>query len=105
MRERIDRTYRFPEKYYWTVAGIFAAIGVFLSYLYAEVWPWESRVILRNDTMGGVGQGMKMLADHIVRGQNLYYSWETSMGQNTSLIYAAGAYNPFIFFYMIIPDI
>ena len=45
-----------------------------------------------------------MLARHIRNGESIFYSWETSLGQNTALIFSLCAYSPVTFLFLLIPD-
>ena len=62
-------------------------------------------VAWNTDTMDQMASISALLADKIRNGKNIFYSWDTSLGQNTALLFAFCAYSPMTLLYIIIPDV
>ena len=82
-----------------------AVILMLIAYLAAGIIPGSGGMAWNTDTMDQMASFCAMLARHIKNGDSIFYSWETSLGQNTALIYALCAYSPMVILYLFIPDI
>ncbi len=69
------------------------------------IFPGGENAAVFTDTMDQMASMQAMLARQLVRGDLSFYSLTTSLGQNTSLLYAFCAYSPFTLLYILIPDI
>ena len=83
-------------------AAFFLALIVFAV---AGILPGGDAVSWNTDTMDQMAAFYAMLARNIKNGGSIFYSWETSMGQNTALIYALCSYSPVLLIYLLISDI
>ncbi len=70
----------------------------------AGILPGQPYCAIYTDTWDQMAGMQAMLARQLLNGENIFYSWDTSLGQNTALIYAFCAYSPTTLFYMLIPD-
>ena len=91
-------------------------VGIFISFVtafllaltvfaIAGILPGGNAVSWNTDTMDQMAAFYAMLARHIKNGESIFYSWETSMGQNTALIYALCSYSPVLLIYLFVSDI
>lgn len=76
-----------------------------LVFAVAGILPGGDAVSWNTDTMDQMAAFYAMLARHIKNGESIFYSWETSMGQNTALIYALCSYSPVLLIYLFVSDI
>ena len=84
---------------------LIALILMIIAYAIAKILPGQDAVAWNTDSIDQMAAIGTMLARHIKNGDNLFYSWETSMGQNTALLYAFCAYSPMTILYLMIPDV
>ncbi|MBP5607098.1 MAG: YfhO family protein, partial [Lachnospiraceae bacterium] len=84
------------------ISAFFLALFVFTI---AGIMPGGKAVSWNTDTMDQMAAFYAMLARHLKSGGSLFYSWNTSIGQNTALLYALCSYSPVLLLYMLIPDI
>ena len=71
---------------------------------FAGILPGGASIAWNTDTIEQTASFGAMVARHIKQGSDLFYTWETSLGQNTALI-NVGVYGPTLLIYMLIPDI
>ena len=76
-----------------------------LVFAFAGILPGCDAVSWNTDTIDQMAAFYAMLARHIKNGESIFYSWETSMGQNTALIYALCSYSPVLLIYMFVSDL
>ncbi len=82
-----------------------AFILALIVFAVAGILPGEDAVSWNTDTMDQTAAFYAMLARNIKNGGSIFYSWETSMGQNTALIYALCSYSPVLLIYLLVSDI
>ena len=87
-------------KYYGLISGLLAMLGMYLILSYHKCIGGE-RLILAGDLFEQYIPYIKMFWRDILSGESIWYSWNTSMGMNTSLINAYYAFSPFNIFYLI----
>ena len=73
-------------------------------FYFTGILPGGSSIAWNTDTIEQTASFGAMVARHIKQGSDLFYTWETSLGQNTALI-NVGVYGPTLLIYMLIPDI
>ncbi len=83
------------------LAALIISIGMYLS----GILPGGKYTAVNTDTMDQMASISAMLARQLQNGENPFYSWETSMGQNTALLYAFCAYSPMTLLYLLFSDI
>ncbi|MBQ9866340.1 MAG: YfhO family protein [Lachnospiraceae bacterium] len=83
---------------------MFACLIVLAGMGLAGMLPGMKYRAVLTDTWDQMTSMQLMLARHIMHGESIFYSWETSFGQNTSLLYAFCAYSPFTLLFILIPD-
>lgn len=95
----------FCGKYSCLITFCFTLAILVFGMILAGMFPGGRNQAIFTDTMDQMSAMQIMLARHIFRGESIFYSWETSFGQNTSLLYAFCAYSPFTVLFAVIPDI
>ncbi|MBO6299238.1 MAG: YfhO family protein [Lachnospiraceae bacterium] len=90
-----------PYIYTFLLAALIISLGMYLS----GILPGGRYTAVNTDTMDQMASLSAMLARQLQNGDNPFYSWETSMGQNTALLYAFCAYSPMTLLYVLFSDI
>ncbi len=83
------------------LAGMIITLGMGL----AGILPGGHSAAVFTDTLDQMASMQAMLARQISGGGQIFYSFKTSLGQNTALLYAFCAYSPFTLIYIFISDI
>ena len=89
--------------------GIFLSFGIafilcLAVFYFAGILPGGNSIAWNTDTIEQSASFGALMARHIKQGGDLYYTWETSLGQNTALI-NVGVYGPSLLFYLLVPDV
>ena len=84
--------------FFLTAAVVTAAMAA------AGIFPGGPYAALLNDSYDQMAAMQAMLARHIMEKESIFYSTETSLGQNTALLYAFCSYSPSTLLFMLIPD-
>lgn len=104
--EQIPNTIRdgvnVDKKYYCLIAGVLAALLVYIGLSIAGMIPGGDYVIQRGDLLESHIAYIKMLCRHILNGENIWYSYDISLGMNTSLVLAYYAFSPFNILFLIL---
>ena len=90
-----ERLKHIEKNKYWIIAGILAAVFTYLSLSLAGMIYGQEYVIQRGDLLETHMAYIKMLCRHILNGESIWYSFDISMGMNTSLALAYYAFSPF----------
>lgn len=85
----------------FALAGVIATLACY----FAGILPGGAYRAVYTDTMDQMAAMSALLVRQIRTGGNLFYSMQTSMGQNTALLFAFCAYSPFTLLYLLIPDV
>ena len=93
---------RIKPKYYWIIAGLITALLVYLGLYFSGMLFGGKYVIQRGDLLESHMAYIKMLCRHILNGESIWYSFDISMGMNTSLVLAYYAFSPFNFLFLLL---
>lgn len=88
-------------KHYGIVAFLLTCIAIYVMLSYEQVLSTGMYMFTEGDTLNQYVPFVKMFFRDLLEGENLWYSWSTSMGQNTALTYSYYVLNPFNFLYVI----
>ena len=88
---------------YWLLAGICCGISVLVYFSYIDVLPSGKYSIVDGDAFYIYVPTIKNFLRNVLSGNNIYYSWNNSLGMNTSLNLAFyGAFNPFNIIFLLL---
>ena len=87
------------------ITFLLSALIITVACYFAGILPGGAYRVVYTDTMDQMASMSALLAGQIREGGSIFYSMDTSMGQNTALLYAFCAYSPFTLLYLVIPDI
>ena len=87
------------------ITFLLSALIITVACYFAGILPGGAYRAVYTDTMDQMASMSALLAGQIREGGSIFYSMDTSMGQNTALLYAFCAYSPFTLLYLVIPDI
>lgn len=86
---------KIKQKHYVLVAFCLAGLTMFLFLSYAQVLSTGKYIVLEGDLFEIYVPYIKTFIHKLIGGENLWYSWNVSMGMNTSFILSFYWLNPF----------
>ncbi len=96
-----DLIKRIDKKYYWIIAGLLTVLLAYLTFSFAGMLKSGMFVMVRGDLAETHVPYIRMLCRHILNGETPWYSFDISMGMNTSLALAYYALSPVNVLYLI----
>ena len=88
-------------KHYGIVAAVLSALGMYMILSTCQYLSTGKFIILGADHLQQYVPYAKMFMRDILEGESIWYSWNTSMGMNTSLVNAYYVLSPFNLLYLI----
>ena len=76
---------RIDKKYYWIVAAFLSSLTMYMLLSYVGLLKTGKYVILDGDAIEIYIPTIRNFCRNILNGESIYYSWNNSMGMNTSL--------------------
>ena len=90
-----DRIINLNKKYYWIVSALLAILFTYIGFSLAGMLSGGWYVIERGDLLESHVAYIKMLCRHLMEGESIWYSFDISMGMNTSMVLAYDTFSPF----------
>lgn len=90
------------EKKYWLIASFFSITVIVLAMVGAEVFIGGKFAYVSSDLYEQVAGFSGLFYKKVFEGSNIYYSFETGLGMNTSLLFAFYTFSPFSILYMVL---
>lgn len=92
---------RIQPKHYGIVAAVLAGLGMYIILSVCNYLSAGKYIILDSDYLQQYIPYIKMFIRDLFNGESVWFSWNTSMGMNTSLINAYYVYSPFNLLYLV----
>ena len=91
-------------KYECLVSFVLTVLTVLIAFVGAGIMPGGGSRMAYTDTMEQMMPLSVMFVRHLCEGITPFYSFETALGQNTTLLNAFCVYSPFTIIYFLIKD-
>ncbi len=88
-------------KYYGIISALLAMLGCYLIYSYCQYLSTGKYIIMDGDLIEQYVPYIKMFIRDILEGENIWFSWNSFLGMNTSLTNAYYVLSPFNILYLI----
>lgn len=92
---------RIKPKYYWIVAFILGALSMYVMLSYSQMLSTGKYIILADDSLHLYVANIRMIAENVLHGESIWYSFANNLGMNTSVALATYCFNPFNLLYII----
>lgn len=87
-------------KYYKFISAALAMFGMFMILSYCNYLPGDKFIIMDSDMIEQYVPYIKMFLRDLINGESIWFSWNTSLGMNTSLVNAYYVLSPFNLLYL-----
>lgn len=88
-------------KYYKFISAALAMFGMYMIMSYCNFLPGDKYIIMDSDMIEQYVPYIKMFLRDLMNGESIWFSWNTSLGMNTSLVNAYYVLSPFNLLYLI----
>ena len=88
-------------KYYKFISAALAMFGMYMIMSYCNYLPNDKHIIMDSDMIEQYVPYIKMFLRDLINGESIWFSWNTSLGMNTSLVNAYYVMSPFNLLYLI----
>jgi len=87
-------------KYYKFISAALAMFGMYMIISYCNYLPGDKFIIIDSDMIVQYVPYIKMFLRDLINGESIWFSWNTSLGMNTSLVNAYYVLSPFNLLYL-----
>ena len=89
-------------KHYGIVAAVLSALGMYMILSICQYLSTGKYILLISDHLQQYVPFIKMFFRDILEGESIWYSWNTYMGMNTTMLNAYYVMSPFNLLYLIL---
>ena len=92
---------KIQQKHYGIVSAVLAMVGIYIIFSLCQYVNSGKFIIMDSDLIVQYIPYIKMFLRDLLNGESIWYSWNVSLGMNTSLVNAYYALSPFNLLYLI----
>lgn len=92
---------KIKQKHYGIVSAVLAMVGIYIIFSLCQYVNSGKFIIMDSDLIVQYIPYIKMFLRDLLNGESIWYSWNVSLGMNTSLVNAYYALSPFNLLYLI----